>query len=303
MSNDADPLAAALTAHLTWMRLRNLRPTTLVHRRRAILRLAAALSPVHVLSATPGDLQRWQEALRLTDRGRSNETSQVASFYRWARDQALIPTDPARDLIRPRLRRGRPRPIPESDLRFAVVHAPERIRPWLVLAGWAGLRACEIAGLERDDVCESDTPPMLVIRHGKGDRERLVPLTPYVDMTLREYGLPTRGPIFLRADGYPGPNTPGRISHLANRYLHSVGITATLHQLRHRFGTRVYQHTHDLRLVQEIMGHSDPATTAGYAGVHPRSYRLVLDVFSPETVTSSGSMLYTRQAEPQEVHP
>ncbi len=49
-----------------------------------------------------------------------------------------------------------------------------------------------------------------------------------------------------------------------NDYLHELGIPDTLHAGRHRFGTRVYAGMPDIRVVQALMGHSDPATTAGY---------------------------------------
>jgi len=55
------------------------------------------------------------------------------------------------------------------------------------------------------------------------------------------------------------------ISHVANRHLAECGAGCTLHQLRHRFGSVLYQQTRDLRMVQELLGHADPATTAGYA--------------------------------------
>jgi site-specific recombinase XerD len=42
-------------------------------------------------------------------------------------------------------------------------------------------------------------------------------------------------------------------------------VDATLHQLRHRFATRLYAECGDLRVVQELMGHCNPKTTAGYA--------------------------------------
>jgi integrase/recombinase XerC len=47
-------------------------------------------------------------------------------------------------------------------------------------------------------------------------------------------------------------------------YLHGVGISDTLHAGRHHFGTGTYAESLDLRLVGELLGHSDPATTAVY---------------------------------------
>lgn len=47
-------------------------------------------------------------------------------------------------------------------------------------------------------------------------------------------------------------------------YLAGLGISATMHQLRHRFGTMAYEACQDIRVVGELMGHSSPSVTAGY---------------------------------------
>jgi site-specific recombinase XerD len=93
----------------------------------------------------------------------------------------------------------------------------------------------------------------------------VVPLSPFVLGELAAAGLPGRGWAFLRRDGMPGPNTPATVSHQANQALHAAGIAATLHQLRHRFASQLYRHSRDLRLVQDLLGHVNLATTAGYA--------------------------------------
>ena len=167
----------------------------------------------------------------------------------------------------PRSGRTIPRPIGDDDLFAALETAPPRVRPWLVLAAWAGLRAKEIALLRRECVLDTLARPALLIATDatKGRNERIVPLSPFVVGELRAAGLPASGWVFRRQDGHYGPNTPAKLSHLANRHLHGCGINATLHQLRHRFGTEAYRSGHDLRAVQELMGHASPETTAGYA--------------------------------------
>jgi site-specific recombinase XerD len=145
----------------------------------------------------------------------------------------------------------------------AVAGAPARIRPMLVLAGWAGLRAKEIALLRRACVLDTTEPRAVLVAADatKGWRERIVPLSAYA---LGELALPASGLMFRRLDGQAGPMAPWRVSQLCNTYLHECGILATLHQLRHRFGTQLYHVTKDLRLVQELMGHQRASTTAGY---------------------------------------
>lgn len=153
-----------------------------------------------------------------------------------------------------------PRPISEPDLAVAIDQADRLMAAWLTLAAYAGLRCAEIAGLVRSDVIEADH---LLRIMGKGRKERLVPMGDKVAAALDAYGLPRRGPVFTRPRGSAYP--PAMVSREIAIYLESRGIDATAHQLRHRFGTRAYRASRDLRLVQELMGHGSPVVTAGYA--------------------------------------
>ena len=239
---------------------------TIASRRRALHRLEAAL-PVPLLQASAEELAAWHAGLAVAPGTLAGYISHAIQFYAWAAAEGLVDASPAVDLPVPKLARRLPRPISEGELAAAVTGAPARIRPWLVLAAWAGLRAKEIAYLRRECVLDAARPPSLLIAHDatKGTRERIVPLCDYALGALLEHGLPRAGWVFVRRDGIYGPNQPWTVSRLASRYLHERGISATLHQLRHRFGTQAYQVSHDLRAVQELLGHAQPHTTAGYA--------------------------------------
>lgn len=257
-----DPFVAA---HLAYLRQRGMSPRTIYQRNRSLIRLAAVL-PSPLIEATAAELRDWRAALACGEEMVKHYVGDARQFYAWAVDQGLRDDNPAERLPVPKIGRRLPRPISEEDLFTAVASAPRRIRPWLVLAGWAGLRAKEIALLRRRHVLDTASPPVLLIVHDatKGHSERIVPMAPFVLEELRSYRLPVSGFVFLRADR-SGPNTPHLVSLLSNRFLHSLGIEATLHQLRHRFGTQAYRSRRDLRLVQELLGHADPRTTAGYA--------------------------------------
>jgi integrase len=255
-----------LRAHLQYLRLQGHSPTTIYQRRRHLARMCAGLG-VPLLEASEAQLLAWRETLHVGDQALTHYVSHARSFYAWAVDAGLREGNPALRLPAPRLGRRIPRPISEAELLGAVDCAPARIRPWLVLAGWAGLRAKEIALLQRENVLDSAKVPVLLIaEHAtKGRRERVVPLCPFALAELYRARLPRAGYVFPRLDGSTGPNEPHLISHLANEHLHDCGSAATLHQLRHRFGTQTYLQSLDLRMVQELLGHASPSTTAGYA--------------------------------------
>jgi integrase len=193
--------------------------------------------------------------------------SHLRGFYEWCEHEGLVTGNPVTGLPLPRLGRRLPRPIGEEDLMRAVALAPPRVRPWLILAAWCGLRSKEIAYLRRENILDTVRPPVLMVAYDatKGHTERVLPLGAYPCGELAAAGLPPAGFAFRRHDGQRGPNEPWLVSHLANEYLHDLGIAATLHMCRHRYGTQLYEATHDLRLVQELMGHKRPETTAGYA--------------------------------------
>jgi integrase/recombinase XerC len=266
----------AVRRHLDAETRRNLRPATVAQRRRALRRLRRALD-VEILDVDGNDLAAWFDALTMAPEGRATELSHVRAFYRWAHLEGLIDADPTLRLVRPRLQRPLPRPIGDAELAQALDGAPDRVRPWLYLAAYAGLRASEIAGLRRQDVKNEAVPPVLIVGDGKGGKQRVVPLAPTLIDALREAKMPPRGPLFPRHDGQPGPLPGHLVSHHANRYLHGLGIADTLHSLRHFFGTEMYRESQDLRVTQEVMGHASPLSTAGYAAWSPAKAATAVD--------------------------
>ena len=239
---------------------------TVYQRARGLVRLAAAL-PVPLLEADAAMLAAWRSRLSIGDQAVGDYVSHARQFYAWALAEDLVDDDPTARLPTPRHGRSLPRPIGDAALFAAVDVASARIRPWLILAAWAGLRAKEIALLRRECVLETLADPALLIAADatKGRDERIVPMSAFVLAELRAAGLPMSGWVFRRQDGPYGPNRPTRVSQMANRHLHECGLTETLHQLRHRFATETYRASRDLRAVQELMGHKRPETTAGYA--------------------------------------
>lgn len=256
-----------LERHLAHLRMRGFAETTTIHTRKlALARMARAL-PVPVLDADDRQLLAWRAALDITPGSAGVYIAHARMFYAWAVAEGLREDNPAAALPVPKLGRRLPRPVGEDDLMAALESAPERVRPFLVLAAWCGLRAKEIALLRAENILLSADPPVLLVASDatKGNSERTVPLSPFAVAELGTAGVPRSGYAFRRLDGRRGPLTPNLVSHLANRHLHACGIADTIHQLRHRFGTMTYRASKDLRLVQELLGHADPATTAGYA--------------------------------------
>lgn len=196
----------------------------------------------------------WKPEYRRSTRGA------LRMVFRHAYKAGFTTHDPAAELDSVRVPVGAPRPTPEAAISAALKGLPMRVRLMVLIAGLAGCRRAEIAVLRVEDI----TKDGLHIT-GKGGRERVVPihpaLGPELDAWLRISGI-TAGYIFPgETDGHLSPH---RVGQLVSRAL--PGSWAT-HSLRHRFGSRAYAGAFDLRAVQELLGHSSPATTARYVAV------------------------------------
>lgn len=250
--------------YIHWGRtIRGLADTTLRVRWDVLARLSAYID-TPLRNAAPGQLLRFEQAAIA---GRSPETRRaycchIRAFYRWALTQGVVSSDPSTMLTLPKIPRHLPRPIAEDDLTVAIAAARPKMRAMLTLAAYGGLRCVEIAALDWSDLRREPDGTAYLHVQGKGGKERTVEIGETVLQALRGHGIKRRGPVFI---GNDGARIDARsVSTSGNRYLKRCEIDATMHQLRHRYGTVGYQLSRDLRMIQEQMGHASPNTTAGY---------------------------------------
>lgn len=203
-----------------------------------------------MLTARPVDIDGWLNTLTIAPVSRGYYMSDLAAFYEWAIEVELCDVDPVARMRKPKRPTYLPKPIPTPYLEEALAHASDSLYPRLVLGAFAGLRASEIAAAHSDHV---EGGQLRVV--GKGLKTRLVPLHPRVESVIGG------GPIA----GSRGRHvTRKHVTESVAGFLRSLGFDYTCHSLRHWFGTEAYRVCKDLRVVQELMGHSSPVTTAGY---------------------------------------
>ncbi len=149
----------------------------------------------------------------------------------------------------------------------------------------SGLRVSELIALKKSSLqqvqMEPGTPPMQVLKvHGKGNKERIVPLHAHATNTLARY-LEIRDqftPTHLENDYlFPTPNnakkshiTRQRVGQLLRALACEAGITQNVspHMLRHCFATHLLHKGMELRFVQTLLGHADISTTQIYTHIH-----------------------------------
>lgn len=227
--------------------------------RRHFLKLLAQHAGVGPWECTPALLVAFMASRPdWSPETRHSARSAICSFYRWAEDTGRVDLDPARRLPSVRVPAGLPRPAPEAVVTAALQAADPRARVMVMLAAYAGLRCGEIARVHSRDITEEG----LRVR-GKGGKTRAIPLIP----VLLE-ALATRPPGWAFAGGVDGHLSAAHVGLILKRLL---GEGWSAHTLRHRFASRAYAGTRDLRAVQTLLGHSKPETTARYTLVPEQS--------------------------------
>lgn len=242
-----------IRAHLDWMRVRNLAQSTINTRRGILETLARDTNP---LAATHTQIEHMISKRGLKPSTRNLWLAHLGGFYKWAVDEELVRVNPMRRIPRAMAPAGLPRPITETALELALAGADIRMRAWLTLGAYAGLRCVEMSMLVGENV--SYEMRTLRVDFSKRGKSRVIPMHPKVADAL----LPAMRP------GRIWPHNAKVVSIYINRHLGELGFTA--HQLRHRFACQVYEACGDLNIVRELLGHASTSTTQVYAAVSSR---------------------------------
>jgi integrase/recombinase XerD len=215
----------------------------------------------------------------------ARKLSALRQFFAFLLDEGERADNPALDIARPATRRPLPRILTHDDVERLFAQAGEeaageappaqavRMLLLLELLYGSGLRASELVSLPRRAVAGGRE--FLIIR-GKGDKERLVPLSERARACLdRWLPLVADGSLWLFPSG-KAHLTRVRLFQMLRELAARAGIDPTAispHVLRHAFATHLLEGGADLRALQLMLGHADIATTEIYT--HVDSRRLV----------------------------
>lgn len=188
----------------------------------------------------------------------------IRSFHRWAYGRGYpVELDPTVNLPRIGKIDGVPRPIPDALFNRALAGAAgvPRVERMLIVARFAGLRCCELAGAHASDLIDGNIHLV-----GKGGKSAVVPAHPLVARAYESAATSAGGWLFPSngSKRICGHLTPGAVSQIGNRHLGVYAPGWTMHKLRHAFGTECYRRSRDVFATQRLMRHASPATTAGY---------------------------------------
>lgn len=266
--------------HVRHLRALGLSERTIEARSMVLRRLDADL-PMGLEEALVTELEDWLAQYRC-NQTKATYYGHIVGFYSWAcdDDDPYLDRNPAASLRRPKVSPGVPNPVTDAELADVLARAVEPFRTWLVLAAYAGLRPLEIAQLERRDITEDH----ITIRAGKGGKNALVPTHPLIWAAVRNR---PAGRIATDATGRPvrANYISATVGEYLRRQLGVVGVGCR--RLRHWYATTTLRNTNNLRIVQEVMRHSSPATTAIYTmitdGQRRSAVRSLPDLGAPDS--------------------
>jgi site-specific recombinase XerD len=163
---------------------------------------------------------------------------------------------------------------PEEVVQFLEAVSSLKCRAALTCGYAAGLRASEVAGLMVADI--DSTRGVILVRHGKGAKDRNVMLSPQLLDILRTYWRLARPRLYL----FPGrdedrPIDPTVLHAACRSAAKAAGLSkrVTLHTLRHSFATHLLENGTDIRIIQVLLGHNNLSSTARYTQVATHTIR------------------------------
>lgn len=246
-----------------------------------------------------GDVTGFVAALRsgpapLAASSAARALAAVRGLHRFALRDGLVADDVAREVTPPALPSRLPKALSIDDVDQLLAGCigtgpgPLRDRALLELLYSTGARISEAVGIDIDDL---DEAKRTVLLHGKGDKQRIVPIGRPALAAIDAYRVRARPDFAIRGRGTAALFLNARGARLSRQSawhaLHAAAEVAGLsakvspHTLRHCFATHLLAGGADVRVVQELLGHASVTTTQIYTHVTVDTLREVYATSHP----------------------
>lgn len=211
----------------------------------------------------------------------SRLVSSLRRFYQWLARQNIQKLNPMLEIDSPKKEKRLPLALTLKEVNLLLAQPDVRRglglrdRALLETLYATGMRVSELINLTEDNV-HADLALIRVI--GKGNKERLIPISHVALTWIKRYEQKVRLPLLLKKgqsseyiflNNRGGRLTRQAVWQMIKRYCRQAGIEkdVTPHTLRHTFATHLLENGADLRVVQEILGHADISTTQIYTNL------------------------------------
>jgi integrase/recombinase XerD len=219
----------------------------------------------------------------------------VRALFKWLTKQNRLLYNPAADLDMPRMEQRLPKHVLNAQEAERILNVPDvksavglRDRAILEVLYSTGMRRMELINLHQFDVDHERGTVM--IRQGKGRKDRMIPIGARALAWLRSYCDEVRGQfalardegvLFLTAQGLAF--TPNRLTQLVREHINAAGTgkSGSCHLFRHTMATLMLENGADIRIIQEMLGHVSLETTQIYTRVSIRHLKDVHTLTHP----------------------
>jgi integrase/recombinase XerD len=284
----------SLEGFAQWLERRRIGETAV----KALLDAGEPLPPVEI---APGQIQRDDITAYLAHKKRLGLAPAsvklvivaIKIFFRWMLQRGTLASDPAEVLPLPRIERYLPETLNELQVDRLLDGIPTnaalgmRDRAILELLYASGLRVSELVNARLEHL---DLDARFIRVTGKGNKTRLVPVGTKACEAIQRYLAHERPSLVCKRTGseiFLGRRgtklTTVRIWQIVKQCARLAGLDLNVypHLLRHSFATHLLGHGADLRIIQEMLGHADIATTQIYTHVDPRRLKAVHAKYHP----------------------
>lgn len=250
--------------------------------RRDLSDFAQNLEDIHTINRM--NINAYVRTLRERKLAPTSVIRKVASlrgFFKWATSSGILEKNPAATLEQPKTPQRLPKVVSVKEI-DEMLH--NNLTPlehvMMELLYSCGLRVSELVNLKLNDI---DLSSKYIRCFGKGSKERIIPIGeqakamlkeyfPTRDLLVKKYNLTTKnllikdnGHFVTRQDVYNFIHAQGKLIHK----------NISPHTLRHSFATHLLENGADLRVVQELLGHSDVSTTQLYTHISKKRLKEV----------------------------
>ena len=203
----------------------------------------------------------------------SRKIASIKGFFTWLNATQILNFNPTLSLEQPKLSQRLPKVLSMEEVEIILKSKlSKRNRAIIELMYAAGLRVSELCSIEIQNI---DLNSKFVRCVGKGSKERIVPIGNKAIKAIQEYlkerdyilkkNNKTKAPLFIRENAVG--ITRIEVYDIIKNLGQLVNKKITPHMLRHSFATHLLENGADLRVVQELLGHSDVSTTQLYTHV------------------------------------
>ncbi len=207
--------------------------------------------------------------------------SSLRSFYKFLLREEYVDQNPFTKVRTPKLDKRLPVFLEEMEI-DSLLDLPDatplglRDQAVLEMLYATGCRVSELAGLRLADV---DLSGLFVLLHGKGNKDRIVPIGHTCKEAFLRYYAQSRSPLMVKyhvdehqyvfVNNRGGALTDRSVRRILDKYVQKLALQKNVspHTIRHTFATHLLEHGADLRAVQELLGHASLSTTQIYTHI------------------------------------